>query len=331
MVWRWDKSKHDMYQRNNLGAKINRELDEYQKLGVYESVKTERIKRENWAGNREVWWKYLVGIFLTMVDDNVAQELLYCFTTLWCVVTGFSIGRMLVNIKTGKAGSCWCGKVGWQHCDEIDAKKCYNKRVWLVGERISWEWPLRYLKEVEKNRISQILRFGLFWAIIIFVALIFTCSSLRQILRMLHYLLVRRANDRWKLLNWRFQETILRLLRKIIKTYHSVKESSSIYEQGGAMDAKVEVRKLSRQINNNETMWNTADQVVPVGIVVFFMFMMRQAQGQNNQAMGFGKVRARLYGQDKERFCLQISLEMITSTRFTRKLLISQTSKKYKR
>lgn len=28
---------------------------------------------------------------------------------------------------------------------------------------------------------------------------------------------------------------------------------------------------------------------------------MRQAQGQNNQAMGFGKSKARLYGQDKEK------------------------------
>jgi cell division protease FtsH len=36
-------------------------------------------------------------------------------------------------------------------------------------------------------------------------------------------------------------------------------------------------------------------------IVVFFMFMMRQAQGQNNQAMGFGKSKARLYGEDKEK------------------------------
>jgi cell division protease FtsH len=31
------------------------------------------------------------------------------------------------------------------------------------------------------------------------------------------------------------------------------------------------------------------------------MFMMRQAQGQNSQAMGFGKSKAKLYGLDKER------------------------------
>ena len=84
-------------------------------------------------------------------------------------------------------------------------------------------------------------------------------------------------------------------------TEHSVKESSSIYEQGLNKDAKVEVKVIPPS-TTGETMWNLAVMVVPVLIiVVFFMFMMRQAQGQNNQAMGFGKSKARLYGQDKEK------------------------------
>jgi cell division protease FtsH len=42
--------------------------------------------------------------------------------------------------------------------------------------------------------------------------------------------------------------------------------------------------------------------IVPVLLIAaFFMFMMRQAQGQNNQAMGFGKSKAKLYGMDKEK------------------------------
>ena len=42
--------------------------------------------------------------------------------------------------------------------------------------------------------------------------------------------------------------------------------------------------------------------IVPVILIVaFFMFMMRQAQGQNNQAMGFGKSKAKLYGLDKKK------------------------------
>lgn len=41
---------------------------------------------------------------------------------------------------------------------------------------------------------------------------------------------------------------------------------------------------------------------LPIAIIIgFFYFMMRQAQGQNNQAMGFGKSKARLYGNEKEK------------------------------
>lgn len=42
--------------------------------------------------------------------------------------------------------------------------------------------------------------------------------------------------------------------------------------------------------------------IIPVVLIAgFFMYMMRQAQGQNNQAMGFGKSKAKLYGMDKEK------------------------------
>lgn len=51
-----------------------------------------------------------------------------------------------------------------------------------------------------------------------------------------------------------------------------------------------------------ETLWNLAIIIVPVVLIIgFFMFMMRQAQGQNNQALGFGKSKAKLYGIDKEK------------------------------
>lgn len=42
--------------------------------------------------------------------------------------------------------------------------------------------------------------------------------------------------------------------------------------------------------------------LLPVFIILgFFYFMMRQAQGQNSQAMGFGKSKARIFGNDKEK------------------------------
>ena len=155
-----------------------------------------------------------------------------------------------------------------------------------------------------KNRISQILRFGLFWAIIIFVALIFyatlfPASNLKDVALSD---VVRRAND-GKIAQLEIQGNDIKITPKDQPkpTEHSVKESSSIYEQGLNKDAKVEVKVIPPS-TTGETMWNLAVMVVPVLIiVVFFMFMMRQAQGQNNQAMGFGKSKARLYGQDKEK------------------------------
>ena len=155
-----------------------------------------------------------------------------------------------------------------------------------------------------KNRISQILRFGLFWAIIIFVALIFyatlfPASNLKDVALSD---VVRRANG-GKIAQLEIQGNDIKITPKDQSkpTEHSVKESSSIYEQGLNKDAKVEVKVIPPS-TTGETMWNLAVMVVPVLIVVvFFMFMMRQAQGQNNQAMGFGKSKARLYGQDKEK------------------------------
>ena len=155
-----------------------------------------------------------------------------------------------------------------------------------------------------KNRISRILRFGLFWAIIIFVALIFyatlfPASNLKDVALSD---VVRRAND-GKIAQLEIQGNDIKITPKDQSkpTEHSVKESSSIYEQGLNKDAKVEVKVIPPS-TTGETMWNLAVMVVPVLIiVVFFMFMMRQAQGQNNQAMGFGKSKARLYGQDKEK------------------------------
>lgn len=155
-----------------------------------------------------------------------------------------------------------------------------------------------------KNGIKQVVRFGLFWAIIIFVALIFyatlfPASNLKEVSLSD---VVRRANE-GKIAQLEIQGNDIKVTVKDQSkpTERSVKESSSIYEQGLNKDAKVEV-KVTPPSTTGETIWNLAVMVVPVLIIVaFFMFMMRQAQGQNNQAMGFGKSKARLYGQDKEK------------------------------
>lgn len=159
-------------------------------------------------------------------------------------------------------------------------------------------------KKNGKNGIKQVARFGLFWAIIIFVALIFyavlfPAANLKEAALSD---VVRRANE-GKIAKLEIQGNDIKVTAKDQNkpTERSVKESGSIYEQGLNKDAKVEVKVIPPS-TTGETVWNLAVLILPVLIiVVFFMFMMRQAQGQNNQAMGFGKSKARLYGEDKEK------------------------------
>lgn len=85
-------------------------------------------------------------------------------------------------------------------------------------------------------------------------------------------------------------------------TEKSYKEAgSSIYEQGLEKDSKVEVA-VKAPSGTEGAIWNVLSLVLPallIGGLIFFMF--RQAQGQSNQAMGFGKSKARLYGNEKSK------------------------------
>ena len=48
--------------------------------------------------------------------------------------------------------------------------------------------------------------------------------------------------------------------------------------------------------------WDVALMVLPIiAMVIFFAYLMRQAQSMNNQSMGFGKAKAKLYGPDKKK------------------------------
>ncbi len=83
-------------------------------------------------------------------------------------------------------------------------------------------------------------------------------------------------------------------------TQKSVKDgSSSLQEQGLDLTSGVELVNTPPS-NAGDIFWNLAIIIVPVILIaLFFLFMMRQAQGQNNQALGFGKSKAKLYGEDK--------------------------------
>jgi cell division protease FtsH len=85
-------------------------------------------------------------------------------------------------------------------------------------------------------------------------------------------------------------------------TIRSTKEDgSTIYEQGlsNETSAVVEVKEPSALGGAALTM---LAYLIPTLIIVgLIVFMIRQAQGQSNQALGFGKSKARLYGNEKEK------------------------------
>jgi cell division protease FtsH len=84
-------------------------------------------------------------------------------------------------------------------------------------------------------------------------------------------------------------------------TEKSYKESgSSIYEQGLQQGKTTVVNKP--QSGNNSLWVGLLTGVLPVVIIaVILIVMFRSAQGQGNQALSFGKSRARLYGNEKDR------------------------------
>ncbi len=85
-------------------------------------------------------------------------------------------------------------------------------------------------------------------------------------------------------------------------TEKSYKEAgSSIYDQGLNKDAKVEVT-VKPESGTGAAVWSVLSLLIPILLIGgLFFFMFRQAQGQSNQALGFGKSKARLYGNEKEK------------------------------
>ena len=74
---------------------------------------------------------------------------------------------------------------------------------------------------------------------------------------------------------------------------------ASASEQG--LDIKKVEYVVEAPDNTSEIIWNAAIIVVPmILIIALFVWMMRSAGAQNNQSMGFGRSKAKLYGKDKK-------------------------------
>jgi cell division protease FtsH len=154
-----------------------------------------------------------------------------------------------------------------------------------------------------KKKPNNILRLTLFWAILVFGVLIAIAIATPQenLKEVALSDVIKRANA-GEITKIEVQGNNLKITPEGSDkpTEKSIKDGSgSLQDQGLNEDAETVV-SFSTESNTSDILWNLAIIIIPVILIVaFFMFMMRQAQGQNNQALGFGKSKAKLYGEDK--------------------------------
>ncbi|MCA9338224.1 ATP-dependent zinc metalloprotease FtsH [Candidatus Saccharibacteria bacterium] len=158
-----------------------------------------------------------------------------------------------------------------------------------------------------KKRITSWTRISLFWAIIIFAVLTaYAVAMPHEPLKDVPVAQVIEKANKGEIKKIEGSGNDLKITPK-----GEDKPTQKSYVQGGVAtllrenvlnnDAKSTLDDTPPS-TTSETLWNLAIIIVPVVLIAgFFVFMMRQAQGQNNQALGFGKSKARLYGMDKEK------------------------------
>ncbi len=151
------------------------------------------------------------------------------------------------------------------------------------------------------------LRLSLFWAVVILgvlttIALISPHAPLKDVPVSQ---VIERAN-KGEITNIKGTGSDLEITPK-----GSDKATEKSYIQGGVstlLKDDILTKDAKKVVSDNppsevgNTIFQLLIVIVPVILIAgFFMYMMRQAQGQNNQAMGFGKSKAKLYGLDKEK------------------------------
>lgn len=161
------------------------------------------------------------------------------------------------------------------------------------------------IKPPAPKKASNLIRLTLFWAIfVVGILTVVAITSPHDNLKEVPISDVIAQANAGDLTRIEIQGNDLKITPKgsDTPTEKSTKDAgTSIQDQGLNKDAKVEL-KITQPSTTGDTLWSLAVIIVPVILIAgFFMFMMRQAQGQNNQALGFGKSKAKLYGQDKEK------------------------------
>lgn len=85
-------------------------------------------------------------------------------------------------------------------------------------------------------------------------------------------------------------------------TLRSIKEDGTIFEQGLEQGIEGLVVDPQPESTTGRTFANIGITLLPVLLIgAILLFMLRSAQGQGNQALSFGKSKARLYGNEKQK------------------------------
>jgi cell division protease FtsH len=153
------------------------------------------------------------------------------------------------------------------------------------------------------KKTNNFLRLSLFWALfVVGIVVIYAVTMPAENLETVPLSsVIERANN-GEIAKIEVQGNDLRITPEGSEepTQKSTKDASgTLQDQGLENDSGTEVT-FTTPSNAGDIFWNLAIIFIPVLLIaLFFIFMMRQAQGQNNQAMGFGKSKAKLYGEDK--------------------------------
>ena len=158
-----------------------------------------------------------------------------------------------------------------------------------------------------KKSFSNNLRLGIFWVlmVLVVVAAVWLGSPTGNLKKVDISNVISRANNgEISKIEGQGDE-----LKVTVKGQDKPTEQSYIQGGVGTLLAKETLNEQGKKVlsdsapsQTGSTLWNLAIIFVPVLLIgALFLFMMRQAQGQNNQALGFGKSKAKLYGLDKEK------------------------------
>ena len=161
-------------------------------------------------------------------------------------------------------------------------------------------------KPKRTKSVSNTIRLSLFWAIVILAALAtWAFFSPHQPLKDMPISQVIKDANEGKLAKIEGRGNDLKIT---VKDQDKPTQTSYISGGVGTLLREGTLNNKGRAVisdsapSDNTIMWNILTFVIPVVLIgMLFMFMMRQAQGQNSQAMSFGKSKAKLYGLDKER------------------------------